>query len=153
MRFVFTKTFYFLAALAFVPLSFAWQRPWLAWVALAYDVALIAVAIVDSRLSKLPKGFQVTRHFGSRFAMGAETEVKIDIHNASNRAVSLIVKDEYPPQMILKGERQGEVKVDAHSTATLIYELTPPRRGRFEFGYVALRFRSRLNLVWCDPRV
>lgn len=85
--------------------------------------------------------------------MGAETEVKIHLHNASNRAVSLIIKDEFPPQMILKGEREGEVKVDAHSTATLIYAVTPPRRGRFEFGYVALRFRSRLNLVWCDARV
>src|SRR6185369_16181215 len=26
----------------------------------------------------------------------------------------------------------------------------PPRRGRFEFGKIALRFRSRLRLVWCQ---
>ena len=52
--------------------------------------------------------------------------------------------------MILKGVREGDVRVQPHSTAALIYELTPPRRGRFEFGYTALRFRSRFNLVWCD---
>ena len=152
MRFVFTKTFYFLAALAFVPLSLSWQQPWLAWVALAYDVLLIAAAIVDSRLSQLPTGFLVWREFDSRFAMGGETEVKVHIQNASNRALSVIVKDEFPPQMILKGEREGHVRIDAHSTATLIYTLTPQRRGLFEFGYTALRFRSRLGLVWCEAR-
>ncbi|HET9477751.1 MAG TPA: DUF58 domain-containing protein [Pyrinomonadaceae bacterium] len=152
LRFVFTKFFYFLAALAFVPLALSWQRPWLAWIALAYDFVLICVAIADVRLSRLPKGVQVTRRFSGRFAMGAETEVRIVIHNPSSRSVLLRIKDEYPPQMILTGEREGEVQVAAHSTATMIYSLTPPRRGRFEFGYTALRFRSLLNLVWCDAR-
>ncbi len=131
MRFVFTKFFYFLAALGFVPLSLSWQHPWLAWVALAYDVLLIGAAIIDSRLSHLPKGFEVTREFSGRFAMGAETDVRINLQNASPGAVSLVVKDEYPPQMILKGEREAAIQIDAHGTATLIYGLTPPRRGRF----------------------
>ncbi len=152
MRFVFTKFFYLLAALAFVPLSLSWQRPWLAYVALAYDLVLVLAAIVDARLSELPKGFHVTRQFGSRFAMGAETEVRIHLENASPRALSLMVKDEFPPQMVLKGEREAAIRIDPHSSATLIYNLTPPRRGRFEFGYTALRFRSRLNLVWRDAR-
>jgi uncharacterized protein (DUF58 family) len=152
LRFVFTKFFYLLAALGFVPLAFAWQRSWLAWVALGYDVLLLIAAIVDAQISQLPRGFRVSRHFGGRFAMGAETEVRIQIENASNRAISLTLKDEFPPQMILKGEREGDVRVPAHGTAALIYGLTPPRRGRFEFGHTALRFRSRLNLVWRDAR-
>ena len=152
MRFVFTKFFYLLAALGFVPLAFAWQRPWLAWVAFGYDVLLLMAALVDSQISELPRGFRVSRQFGGRFAMGAETEVRIQIENPSSRPVFLSLKDEYPPQMILKGEREGDVRVPAHSTAALIYALTPPRRGRFEFAYTALRFRSRLNLVWCEAR-
>ena len=152
MHFVFTKFFYFLAALGFIPLALSWQRPWLAWVALGYDLLLLIAAVVDAHTSKLPRGFRVSRQFGGRFAMGAETEVKIQIENASNRAVSLIIKDEFPPQMIMTGEREGAVRVPAHGTAALIYGLTPPRRGRFEFGHTALRFRSRLNLVWRDAR-
>ena len=152
MRFVFTRLFYVLAALAFIPLSLSWQRPWLAWIAFAYDLLLIFAAIIDAQFSQLPKGFQISRHFGSRFAMGAETEVKIEIQNASNQPVSLTIKDEYPPQMILTGEREANLRVEAHSSAALLYRLTPPRRGRFEFGYTALRFRSRLNLVWCEAR-
>ena len=152
MRFVFTKLFYFLLALAFVPLALSGGRPWLAWLALAYNILLIAAAIIDSRISKLPENLRIHREFGGRFAMGAETEVKIHIQNASSRGLSLKLKDEYPPQMILNGSREGEVRVDAYSSATLIYSVTPPRRGRFEFAYTAVRFRSRFNLVWCDTR-
>lgn len=152
MRFVFTKLFYFLLALAFVPLAFAWGRPWMASVALAYNILLFILAFVDARLSRFPAGLSIWREFGGRFAMGAETEVRIQIQNASKRAVSLIIKDEYPPQMELSGAREGRVNIDARGSATLIYGVTPPRRGRFEFGYTAVRFRSRLNLLWCDMR-
>jgi uncharacterized protein (DUF58 family) len=123
------------------------------WVALTYNLLLLAVAVFDARLSQLPKEVLISREFGSRFAMGAETEVRILIQNASNRSISLIVKDEYPPQMILSGEREGQIKAPPQSTATLIYGVTPLKRGRFEFGYTALRFRSRLGLVWCERRV
>ena len=153
MRFVFTKLFYILVALALVPLSLSWQFPSLRWVALAYNVLLIFAAIVESRFSELPKGLTISREFGSRFAMGAETDVTIHIQNASPRPVSLMIKDEYPPQMILTGMREAVVDVDAQGTASLIYSVTPPRRGRFEFGQTALRYRSRLGLIWCQTKV
>jgi uncharacterized protein (DUF58 family) len=153
VRFVFTKLFYVLAALAFIPLSLSWGRPWLAWLAFAYDALLLAAAIVDAGISRLPPGFQISREFAGRFAMGAETEVRLQLQNGSNRSVSLIVKDEYPPQMTLSGMREARVHLDAQDTATLIYGVTPPRRGRFEFGQTALRFRSRFRLVWCQIKL
>jgi uncharacterized protein (DUF58 family) len=153
LRFVFTKFFYFLIALGLVPLSLSWQHPWLRWLALAYNVLLVGAAIVESRFCQLPKGLTISREFGSRFAMGAETDVNIHIQNASNRPLSLIVKDEYPPQLNLSGQREGRVRVDAQRSATLIYGVRPLRRGRFEFGYTVLRFRSRLRLIWCQANV
>ena len=62
-----------------------------------------------------PRVFASHASFGGRFAMGAETEVRIEIQNASNRSISLFVKDEYPPQMILAGEREGKLRVEPHS--------------------------------------
>ena len=153
MRFVFTRLFYFLVALGFIPLSLSWEYPWLRWIALAYNVLLLAAAVVESRVCSLPKGVTIAREFGSRFAMGAETEVRIHIQNATQRSMLLIVKDEHPPQMILSGVREGRVLVEAQSTATLIYGVRPPRRGRFEFGQTALRFRSRFRLIWCQINV
>ena len=153
MRFVFTKLFYLLAAAGLIVLSLSWGRPWLRWVALLYDVGLIALAMIDARLSQLPKGVRITREFSGRFAVGAENEVRINVQNAQPHAVSLEVKDEYPPQMKLSGLREAHLRVDGQTSAALVYGLTPPKRGRFEFGQIVVRFLSRFNLVWCETRV
>src|SRR5918911_1162457 len=148
MRFVFSKLFYALLAAGFVPLSLSWQRPGLRWATILYDAALLVVAFVDSRLSQWPKGLRIEREFGSRFAVGAETEVRLKVLNNSSREVSLILKDEYPPQMKLADQREARLRVEPLTTASLIYRLTPPKRGRFEFGRIAVRYLSRLGLVW-----
>lgn len=153
MRFVFSKLFYALMAVGFVPLSLSWGRPMLRWVALTYDLGLIALAIFDATNSKLPSRIRIERHFGGRFAVGDETEVRIEIANHTPRDISLILKDEYPPQMKLSGVREAQVDVDAQTTATMIYGLTPPKRGRFEFGLTAVRYLSRWRLVWSQTRV
>ena len=152
MRFVFSKLFYLLIAGSIILLSLSWGRPWLRWVALAYDVVLIALAVIDARRSKLPKTLRITREFDGRFAVGAETEVRINVQNAGSRPISLVIKDEYPPQMKLSGLREASLRVDAQSSVALIYGLTPPRRGRFEFGQIAVRFLSRWSLVWVETR-
>ena len=153
MRFVFTKLFYLLIAVGLILLSLSWGRPMLRWALLAYDVALIALAIIDARRSQLPKGVSITREFGGRFAVGAETEVHLNVQNAQPHAISLAIKDEYPAQMKLSGLREAHMRVDGQNSAALVYGLTPPKRGRFEFGQIAVRFLSRLNLVWCETRV
>jgi uncharacterized protein (DUF58 family) len=105
MRFVFTKLFYVLLAFGLAPLSLSWNRPMLRWFAVAYDIAVFIVAIFDAWNSKLPPQVGIERHFGGRFAVGAETEVRIDIANHTPQDLSLIIKDEYPPQMKLEGSR------------------------------------------------
>src|SRR5258706_3825038 len=101
MRFVFSKLFYALLAVGLVPLSLSWNRPLLRWLALTYDLLLIAIAIFDAWNAKLPDRVNIERHFSSRFAVGAETEVKIEIANRTSRDLSLVVKDEFTPQMQL----------------------------------------------------
>jgi uncharacterized protein (DUF58 family) len=153
MRFVFTKLFYLLMALGLILLSLSWGRPWLRWIVLVYDVALITLAIIDARRSQLPKGVRITREFSGRFAVGAETDVSINVQNAQPHPISLIVKDEYPPQMKLSGLREAKLLIEGQTSAALVYSLKPPKRGRFEFGQIAVRFLSRLNLVWCELRL
>ncbi len=148
MRFVYTRLFYILLAAGLIPLSLSWNRPVLRWATLAFDVLLFIAAILDARLSRLPQGFRVAREFGGRFSVGAETEVRLNLLNNSPRALTIQVKDEYPPQMILHGLREARVEVEAQSSAALIYGLTPPRRGRFEFGQTAIRYLSRFGLAW-----
>jgi uncharacterized protein (DUF58 family) len=152
MRFVFSKLFYVLLAAGFVPLSLSWQRPGLRWATLIYDAALLITALIDSRLSRFPPTVKIEREFGGRFSVGAETDVRVKVANHSARGLTLIVKDEHPPQMKLKGEREGRIRVEANATAMLIYSLMPPRRGRFEFGQTDVRYLSRIGLVWNQTR-
>ncbi|HUS09059.1 MAG TPA: DUF58 domain-containing protein [Pyrinomonadaceae bacterium] len=153
MRFVFTKFFYLLMALGLILLSLSWGRSWLRWVALIYDLALLVLAIVAARRGQLPKGVRITREFKGRFAVGAQTEIHIKVQNAQPQDVSLIIKDEYPPQMKLSGLREAHLRVEGQTSAALVYTLTSPKRGRFEFGRIAVRFLSPLNLVWCETQV
>jgi uncharacterized protein (DUF58 family) len=153
MHFVFSKLFYLLIVLGFIPLSLSWGRPWLRWVVLAYDVSLICLAIIDANRGRLPNGVLIKREFGGRFAVGAENEVHIKIQNNTPRRLSLIIKDEYPPQMKLSGMREAKVLLEGQSSAALIYSLTPPKRGRFEFGQMVVRFPSPLRLAWSETKV
>ena len=153
MRFVFSKLFFLLIAVSLILLSLSWGRPWLRWVALAYDAALLLAAIIDARRSPLPKALRIKRDFSGRFAVGAETEVHINVQNTGTRPISLVVKDEFPPQMKISGLREANLRVEAQSSLALVYGLTPPKRGRFEFGKIAVRYLSRWNLVWCEANV
>ncbi|HYN85525.1 MAG TPA: DUF58 domain-containing protein [Pyrinomonadaceae bacterium] len=150
MRFVFSKFFYALLAFGLLPLSVSWGRPALRWVTLLYDVALLLAAIIDSRLSPLPADLEVARELGGRFHLGAETEVRVRVASRSRGPRTVKVKDEHPPEMILGGRREAELRIEPYGTQTLAYTLTPPRRGRFTFGRTAVRYLSRLGLVWCE---
>jgi uncharacterized protein (DUF58 family) len=153
MRFVFTRLFYLLLAVGFIPLSLAWGRPWLRWVTLAYDLLILIAAIVDARTSKLPAGVRIQREFGGRFAVGAENEVRLNVANNTPRPLVLVLKDEYPPQMKLAGLREGKMRVAAQNSAALVYGLTPPKRGVFVFGSIAVRYLSRFGLAWREKRL
>src|SRR5215207_4367961 len=152
MRFVFTKLFYALLALGLVPLSLSWSRPGLRWAVVAYDAALLILAFVDARVSRLPEGLEILREFGGRFHIGAETEVRVRVNNNTPRRFRLRVKDEYPPELTLLSPREVALDVGPQESQALAYTLKPSRRGRYEFGRVAVRARARLGLVWRETR-
>jgi uncharacterized protein (DUF58 family) len=151
MRFVFSRRFYLLFLIALVPISLSWSYPVLRQIALIFDLLLVAAAIIDYIISrKPPAGFNVSRDFENRFAIGDPNEVRIHIENDSAREITLRLKDEYPPEMALTESREAELTLAARSAAVFTYNLTPVRRGKYQFGKTAVRYLSRLGLVWCQ---
>ena len=55
--------------------------------------------------------------------------------------------------MRLDESRESEFRVEPQGTADFFYDVTPPRRGRYEFGTTAVRWISRLGLVWCQVNI
>jgi len=154
MNFVFSRRFFILLAIGFVPLSLSWNFPELRYAVLIYDVALLALALFDYFTSrKLPDELTVRREFERRFAIGDETKTKLHIENASTHSFYLKIKDEFPPEMTLHEAREVEFEIEAQTNVDFIYGLTPLKRGKYQFGRIAARFYSRLGLVWCQTNL
>lgn len=151
MRFVFSRRFYILLALGLVPLSLAWNFPFLRYFVLGFDVLLIAAALIDYWISrKLPEDFSIKREFSKRFAIGDETIVNLRVENNSAQDFYIKLKDEFPPEMILNEEREAEFFAEAQTISDFYYGLTPPKRGKYVFEKTAVRYFSKLGLVWCQ---
>lgn len=151
MRFVFSLRFYVLLILGLIPLSLSWNFPFLRSIVLAYDILLILLALFDWLISrKLPAELTLRRNFSRRFAIGDGTDIHLYLENATSRDFKLILKDEYPPEMKLTGEREEKFTIKAQTAAQMIYTLTPPKRGNYRFGQTAVRFLSRLGFIWCQ---
>lgn len=154
MRFVFSRRFFFLIALGIVPLSLSWNYPDIRSAVFLFDGLLVIAAVVDYFISRdLSEAFKISRVFYRRFAIGDPTEVTLYVENGTSRDLHLRLKDEYPAEMNLNDSREAEFTVEAQTTASFTYSITPPRRGHYEFGQTAIRFRSRAGLVWCQVSV
>ncbi len=149
MNFVFSRRFFILLAAGFVPLSLSWNFPELRTAVFGYDVLLVLLAVTDYFISrKLPEGLTIQREFSKRFAIGDSNEVRLKIDNRSAKTFLLQIKDEFPPEMRLGERREAKFIIEGQRSAEFSYVLTPPRRGKYEFGRTAVRFFSRLGLVW-----
>jgi uncharacterized protein (DUF58 family) len=153
MKFVFSKYFFLLFLISLIPISLSWNLPILRWIALGWDLLLVSIALIDWRMSHLPKEFELKREFEKRFAIGDETNVILRAENRSKRNLHLILKDEYPTDLKLIHSRETRLKVEAQSASILSYGLIPPKRGRFEFGGTAVRHLSKFKLVWCQTKI
>ena len=151
MRLVFSRQFYGLLIIGLVPLSLSWSMPFLRTLVFGYDALLIMAALADYFVSRRSaEGLTFKREFDKKFAIGDGSVVRLLIENPTERSFHLHIKDEYPPEMLLDDDREAEFTLRAHSDAQFTYSLTPPRRGRYEFGKTAVRFLSRFRLVWCQ---
>jgi uncharacterized protein (DUF58 family) len=151
MKFVFSRLFYVLILIGLVPLSLSWGMPTLRTLVFIYDGVLIILAIADYYISrKLADEITIRREFDKRFAIGDATKVKLHIENPGRIDQHLIIKDEFPAEMVLDETREAAFTLKAQTSAGFYYHLTPPRRGRYEFGRTAIRSLSRMGLVWCQ---
>jgi uncharacterized protein (DUF58 family) len=150
MRFIFSRRFFVLFALGLLPLSVSWQMPALRYAVLVYDLVLFVTAGADYFLSRNLEGVTAERKFSRRFAIGDKTDVNIVVENTSERDIDLWIKDEYPPEMRVDDGREASFRVESTSQATFTYSLLAPNRGKYLFGMTAIRFLSRLGLVWCQ---
>jgi uncharacterized protein (DUF58 family) len=127
------------------------------WGLLVYDLALVLAAYVDYRRTEDSSQIDIKRVMPRRFMIGEENEVQIHISHRAPRRFSLVVKDEYPPDLELRGDRQHVMTPRRiHSSvreAVAVYRLYAASRGDYGFGDIVLRWHGPWGLTIKQLRV
>lgn len=156
---IFTRRFFILFAIGVLPLAAMWttfaSQTNLKWWLIGYDLLLLALAFVDYKLTEKESQLEVRRVMPRRFMIGEENEVQLHVTvklaRRRSRAPLFTVKDEYPAELELRGQRSLVAKTKrqraGEAGSVVGYKLYAASRGDYGFGNVALRWRSRLGLV------
>jgi len=118
---------------------------------LAYDAALVVLALVDAWLQRGQR-VAVERIVGAILSVGRANVVDLVIHNESPRTLRGTVDDD----PIADAAREGlpaRIVVPPRGTVRVRYEVTPTRRGPRDFGTVGVRYGSWLGLIARQERL
>lgn len=137
-----------LLLLAALPLSGVERYPALAWVTVVWLLAVALLAAVDLRLTPAADAWELARRHEDRLSLAAWNPVEVTVRlRRGPRPLAVWLRDTPPPSFGISEEErilQGEVAV--RQARTWRYELRPPRRGRYAFGDLYLRWQSPLGL-------
>jgi uncharacterized protein (DUF58 family) len=158
---LFTRRFFTLFAIGSLPLFWVWSqfgaRSNMKWGLLAYDLALLLAAWLDYRRTETADQFEVTRVMPRRFMIGEENEVQIHLRLRAPRKFTLHIKDEFPPNLELRGDRlliaTPARRGGREREAAASYRLYAASRGDYEFGDIVLRWPAPWGLVIRQLRV
>ncbi|MFV0389681.1 MAG: DUF58 domain-containing protein [Pyrinomonadaceae bacterium] len=153
MNFVFSKRFYFLFLLGLVPLLFVSHLPILRWLVLIFDLFLILLACYDNFSSKkASKVIRIERLLDERYPVNDKALAKISVVNEGEKSLEIRIKDEIPFEVLLKSEREARLRIGSGEFAEFEYEFVPRRRGKFDFGKIAVQRLSQFGLVWTQEK-
>jgi uncharacterized protein (DUF58 family) len=136
-----------LALLALAPLPALLLPGYGLWVALGLDALLLMLAMLELRaLSRAVPG--VERVVGERLLLGVDNAVVLRLHNPTRLSLALTLRDDYP-EGFAADQDELTLELPPYARRELSYQVTPSRRGRFEFGDMHLRIEGfgRLGAV------
>lgn len=136
-----------LAAAQWWPLALMAAGAWL--------ILLLALLIADWQLSPQPRQWSMTRSHDSRLSLAAPNRVTIEVLlRQGRRPVRLWVRDTPPPNFaVAASERVLRGVATPTQPVQLVYQVTPPRRGDYQFGDLYLRWESVLGLLRRQTRI
>lgn len=120
--------------------------PALVWLAVAYVVAVAALAVSDALLAPRPRQIEVERVHDERLSIGAENLVTLILANASPRPVAFTLRDEHPHEFPADAATLSG-SIPPYEVFEARYHVRPLRRGDYAFGDVVLRYRGPLGAI------
>lgn len=128
-----TRRFYLMFALVPAPvLVLALAAPPARLLALALNLLLFGLLALDYGRAGGARSILIKRFLLQRLSLGSANRISIRASNAGGRAVSLKVLDDPPPTFTVDGG-DFELKLGPGEEGWLHYQVTPHRRGDYEF--------------------
>lgn len=149
---IFTRRFYVLLALGVPALVLLWSWAPVRWIVVAWNLAVLAAAGIDWKRMESVDELKIRRRLPRRLMINAENEVEILVGHRPKRGFKLTIKDEFPPELELRGRRILEVAPQKTGASTS-YRLFARTRGDFHFGDIVLRWPGRWGLAIRQARV
>ena len=142
-----------LLAAALVPSALAVASLSFGWLALALDVAVVALCVVDFLRAPRASDVEVRRQVEPILRSGVDNPVQLEL--TPRRAVLLRgeVRDEAPVDVAVDGHRQPFSIAPHERQAQVSYTVRPPARGDVRFGSIHLRLLGPLGLCARQVRV
>jgi len=146
---IFTRRFLWLVGLGAIPLLLSGLYAPLALLAVLWNAAIGALALLDYLRSPKPEeAVSAQRIADEALSVAATNEVALRVRNETLGAIRVTVRDEPPPEFeISGGARQEDLRLGPFETHTLRYTVVPPARGDFTFGDVYVRLTGSLGLI------
>lgn len=142
-----SKTLYILLVVASLLFLLQFLLPQAGVAALAIDGVLLAVLVADYFMTVPASALSVQRAVAERLSIGRDNQVTIEVFSQAKESLKLRLRDSYPLP-IDADVQEFDFELAPNSKAILNYNLKPVRRGAFEFGDIAARYKSRFGLFW-----
>lgn len=141
-----TSRFYivFAALAVLIGLGYVWP-PLYEW-GLVLLCGFAGLTVADGLLLYHRKGITAMRQMHDRFSNGDDNEVSITVESSYPFALHLTVIDEVP-FIFQRRDVEYTLRMAAHGTANLAYQLRPTKRGAYGFGHIRVFTRTIIGLV------
>src|SRR5262245_55354472 len=107
---------------------------------LAADGGLLALALLDAFLAS-GRSIGVTREPPAVLSVGRANPVRLRIRSTARRRLQVAVVDDRPADVGV-GDLPARATLDAGGRASVVYHLSPSRRGAVELGDHHVRYPS-----------
>ena len=128
------------------PIMLSGIAPNLLFIGGGYVVLLCIVCAIDYLTNPLFTKIDARREMNSKFSLGAENVVTLQIVNRSRHHLKLRLKDDFPSEFQFH-QATHEIQLPPLTEDTVVYRLTPLRRGIYRFEDIHLRCRGILGLI------
>ncbi len=143
-----------LALLLFIVAAIAVAEPFvpeIAWVVYVVDAIAVGLVLIDALLL-WGRRISVERTAPEVFSVGRDHAIVLRLRNHRGRILRCLVGDDPVAECTSDG-LPASVALPPHGEALVPYVLLPTRRGRREFGSVAVRYGSPLGFLTRQERI